>query len=254
MNKAQLIASTYANKTDLKHELSYQKGGKNIIDARKSTDNIRLKVTNGTTEDRIIYVMPSEILGIQINASTSMTQINALLTQLGLPSGIPFVKGVFGEAADKEVTIASMNRDQHLNLLAGEMSTTPIQINGISLSSFNATTGVPESSNNGNTVTHYNVSSLRPKRYTDLPLSSFQSTKDNATNILKVDFLKQAFTCSVSQSDIFAFTVNKNTQLEITLHIGARDSRAEYFHRQITGGIELLHDQFADEVAEGCNC
>ena len=57
----------------------------------------------------------------------------------------------------------------------------------------------------------------------------------------------------VSQNDLVAFQVNAGTRIDVTFHIGARDSREERFFRDISSGTEMLLEEFPKE-ADKCSC
>ena len=252
MTKAEMIAVKYGNKTDLTGRLSYGNGVKNFAGVGKVNTNIRLRVTNNHTTDRIIYLAPALILGDP--TSNTADNFATAIDALGLPSGIRFTTTSLsdGGSPEKLVTIESLNRDQVIGSLAGEMSYSPVQVMAVSLRSFNATTGVGENSNYSNTITHYGVSSLRPKVYEDLSLADFQDAKDFSTSILKVDFLKSNFIAPVSSNDLLAFQVNAGTKLDITFHIGARQNSNELFFRDVKQGTQMLLDEFPGDAS--CKC
>lgn len=250
--KAAAIKAAYENKTDLKNMLSYGNGIKNMVGLlqKKGTGvNIRLSITNKFDTQKTIYFLPMQT----VKGSTLGSSFGDLLDKDQLPNGYPFTTPVVMYEEVEKLKITSLNRDQDLDSIANEAIFSPFQVVGISQKSYNATTGAPESGNNGNTITAYHVSSFRPKRYKDLNLEQFQSATAFANDILKVDFIKENFVCTVSTNDYLAIQVNPNTRLDITLHIGARFSPTEYFHRQVTGGQEMLMDEFGDELGS-CGC
>ena len=250
MNKATQIATKYGTKTDLTGRLSYGNGVKNIVGVKNVNTSIRLRIDNGLTTDQTIYLTPALVLGM---GYTDETKFNNTVEPLGVPNGVPFNITAVNGIGDEIMTISSLNRDQSIGLLASELNNTPLQIIGMSMRSFNKTTGSGEDSNYSNTVSHYNVSSLRQTRYSDLNLGDFQNSKDVTTSILKVDFLKNNFIAPVSQNDLVAFQVNAGTRIDVTFHIGARDSREERFFRDISSGTEMLLEEFPKE-ADKCSC
>jgi hypothetical protein len=129
MTKAELIAAKYGNKTDLTGRLSYGNGVKNFA-------GVGLRVSNEQSTDAVIYLAPSLILGDP--NSLSKTQFNEIIASLGLPKGIRFTQVSTGDGGEPEkfVEIESLNRDQVISNLAGEMTYSPIQVMGVSLRSF----------------------------------------------------------------------------------------------------------------------
>ena len=256
--KAAMIKSLYGEKTDLRNEFSYGNGVPNMLGLlrKKGTGlSLRLSIKNTSAEQKTVYFMPSHTVK---GSNTDQDTTDDLLNAAGLPAGVVFFRDYVGEDTEgapvTEVEIKSLNRDQKLSEIAQELAFSPIQIIGMAQNSYNATTGAPENGNNSNTITHYNVSAFRPKRYQDLNLSQFQSAKNLSNDILKVDFFKENFVCPISGNDIFAIQVNANTKIDLSLMIGARDSRSEYFYRQITAGQDLLVEGFSDEINANCDC
>ncbi len=256
--KAAIIKEMFGEKTDLVNRLSYANGVKNIVNVKKTNLSIRLRVSNfdvpavvdgdGTTiedavksKDRTIYLTPAHTVFGELHGK--------VFSYLGIPEGVLFHKG----DDEDDFKIESLNRDQNLKAIATEMTVSPLQIIGVSMKSYNAARQ-GESSNYSNTITHYNISSLRPKRYVDLNLGDFQSSKDNNTDILKIDFIKGNFVAPVSVNDLLAFQVNANTTLDITFHLGARDSAPERFYREITAGTQLLNDSSWGALDTSCAC
>lgn len=254
---AQRFKRLHGDNTDLRNELSYGNGVKNIVGLLKKKGtglSIRMSIKNTSDEQRTVYFMP--ILTIKGGTSDRDKAVATILAA-GLPAGYVFFQDIVETIEDepvKTLEFKSLNRDQNLTSIATELTFSPMQIIALDQISYNAKTGAPESGNNGNTVTHYGVSSLRPMRYKDLSLSQFQSAKNLSNNIVKVDFIKENFVCPISTNDFFAIQVNANTKLDLTLAIGARDSRPEYFYRQITAGQDLLTENFPSEIGENCGC
>lgn len=257
MNKTEIIARDYATKTDLANRLSYANGVKNIVGVKNVNQTIRLRITNTLAASQVVYIAPNQLLGLPLYPSIkAVDDLTPLLGELGLEEGVMMSDIEFIQAPASpanKVLIESLNRDQQIKFLASQLSYAPIQVTGMQLRSFNATTGAGENTNYSNTITHYNVNALREKKYQDLNLSDFQNADDFTTSILKIDFLNNNFICPISQEDLLAIQINANTRLDITLHLGARDSSPERFYRDIKNGTKLLTEQFPDEVGK-CAC
>jgi len=252
--RGQMIVSKYAHQTDIiGRRLSYSNGVKNILGVRSSNTVIRLRVTNNWETDQYIFLCPSAIIH---KKATTAAEIAALPAVFGLPStGIPFQAASTDEdVTGNKLTITSLDANQDLSVIANEIGDSPVQITKLSMKSF-TTAGVPENTNYGNAFEHYNVNAWkRTANVPPLQFGDFQSSKDNATEILKIDLLKQNFVAPISSNDILVFKVNAGTRLDITLGVGARDSRPERFYRDIQAGTQLLLEEFPNGGTADCGC
>lgn len=249
MTPQERIARKYANRTDLTNQLSYANGQKNMLQLAATKYDIKLRIINSTSNDKKVLLAPAHVRGKDLGA-LSAENVKTYLEALGitLADGTDVVfKAATTPAADT-LSIQSLNSDQDRNVVFEEIGNMPTQIQGISLRSYTAN-GVPEDGNYSNQITRHIVSSLFPRKYKTLSLGEFQTSSDVTTNIVKVDFVKENFVCKLSQNDLFELKVNANTRIDITLHLGARDSREERFHRQVEAGMEMLREEFPTQFA-----
>ncbi len=250
-NRAEFIKAELKRKTGNQGLLSFANGIKNVIGARATGSNIRLRLINQWATDVVVLIAPKMLLGTSDGAT-------ALASDLGLPTGIPFYTPSSAETGGtgKNFTIASLDPAQKLAIIASQLSNEPTQITGISMKSY-TTAGIPENTNYGNSLIHYRVSHLEEtKRSTPLNFDAFQNSKDVSTEILKIDLVKNNFMGLVSQKDVLAIQINAGTRMDLTLHIGARASMEEFTFREIKAGAEVLREQFGnEELFDGsCNC
>lgn len=254
MEKAQLIEKALLEKTAKQGLLSFGNGIKNVIGARHTGKNIRLRIINNWETDATIYLTPKMLLG----ASSEEIFATGNNDAIGLPNGVPFFIGETedggAEGAVKKLLITALNPGQSLPILGSALANEPTQISAISMKSF-TTSNVPENTNYGNSLTHYRLSHLEEvKRSSPLNFDAFQNSRDVSTEILKIDLIKNNFNGLISQNDVLAFQINAGTRMDITLHIGARLNLAEYFQRQTKAGNEILLQQFPNESAVDGSC
>lgn len=269
MTKAAQIATQYGTKTDLIGRLSYDSGVKNIIDVENTNMQVRLRYVNKTTTDQLVYICPSDLIGFpttDLTKNLAGTAYNdtdnhldlfySVLQAAGLPTGRPFYIRDYQPDKSKpteNLTAASLDADQNISLLATSMNKTPIQIKSLIFRSFDIS-GNPENSNYGNTLTHYNINAYREKkRQNPINMADYQSSKDMSTEILKINLLKQNIVVPISDEDVFAFKINAGTKMDITINVGARDSRQERFFRDLKVGTQVLISEFGGATAD-CNC
>ena len=251
MLQIEFIKSELKRKTGNQGLLSFAGGIKNVIGARATGTNIRLRLVNNFSTDQIVLIAPKMLLG-------TPGGVTSLASDLGLPTGIAFYTPTTAETGGtgKNFTIASLDPAQKLEIIANQLSNEPTQITGISMKSF-TTGGIPENSNYGNSLIHYRVSHLEEtKRSTPLNFDAFQNSKDVSTEILKIDLVKNNFNGLISQKDVLAIQINAGTKLDLTLHIGARASLEEFTYREVKAGAEVLREQFGTEdlFNGSCNC
>lgn len=251
MNKLSLVATKATNSEKLKQGLlSFDSGIKNVIGMLNTTKTIRLRFINTTTADQTILIAPQLLLG---NAIAALD-----LTTLGLPlNAFPFFNPAYvpsGAAAGEQLTCSCLNDNQTLPTISGALNSSPIQITAISMKSFN-TDGTPENTNYGNSLSRYRLSPWdTTRRVAQLNFEAFQNSRDTATEILKIDLVKNNFEGLVSQEDVLTLKINAGTRMDITFNVGGRVSIPEYFQRQISGGIEIVKDVFSGESALSDNC
>jgi len=259
MTREELIQE-YGLQADLKNRLSYDSGIQNYLAVRYTNQQIRLRYENNTDVDMLYYFAPVEMIGVQtvetnillsdtFKKPSDLSTFTQFLKDLNLPYGLPFYISL-EDKDNKKAVARSMDEDRRLYILATTMNQTPIQIRGLNFRSFNKD-GKPENSNYGNSITPYNINAYRDKRRkAPINLSAFQSSRDYSTEILKLDLIQHNIILPASQEDIFTFKVNAHTKLDITLDVGARDSRTERFYRDLVGGTKMLHERFPQQIKQ----
>lgn len=244
MTQAQRIAQRYAAKTDLNHRLSYASGAQNMAQLAMVKQDIKLRITNSTSAAKKVVLAPGSVLGTELHGLTA-ANIKTFFDNLGITvaAGTDVVFKAASTPASDTLSIQSLNPDQDRDRIFKHFSIMPTQIQGISIRSYKVD-GTPEDSNYSNTIQRHILNTLKPREYKMLSLADYQTSSDVTTNIVKVDFVKENFVAKLSQCDVIDLLVNEGTRLDITIHLGARDSREEYFHRQIEAGTEMLRNEF----------
>ncbi len=255
MNKA---AQEFLSKTREQGLLSFGNGIKNELGARYTNKEIGLRIKNtGSNVERVI-ITPERLLGSALETISreanvesgviTETVTNVINSRFGLPAGTPFFKAT--TAVDGgNLTIATMNPEQKLGLLASAFVEEPTQVVALTMNSF-TTAGVPENSNYGNNLMHYKVSHLEEtKRVSTLNFQRFQNRGDFSTEIMKIDLIKEGFNAPITTKDVLVLQINPGTSMDITMQIGGRLSLPEFFHRQIDAAAKALLNNFPNESA-----
>lgn len=254
--------------------LSFGGGIENSLGIRHTKKSIRLRIENGFDTEQIIYLCPKKLLGEEVVKTTITTAVdevtgavrsvdeekNINVAAFGLPSGTPFFVGEIvpddeeGVALGLSLRIKPLSPGQNLDHLGSALAEEETQVVAISMKSFTEG-GQPENTNYGNSLTHYKLSHLKEiERTGDLNFEAFQNSRDVSTEIMKIDLIKNNFNAIITQNDVLAIQVNPKTKMDLTLHLGARFSRSEYFYRQVAAANQTLLESFPHESAVGQNC
>lgn len=231
-----LAAEGYGQKTDLKNEFSYAGGVRNITGVKRTGLTMNLKATNCTDEIKRFAICPSMVQGLPLGDRTNSNRV--------LGTGvIPFFDAAKPETgADSAFYIESMDDDQELDLIAGEMVHSPIFIAGLNMRSINVDTNTGDTTNFSNVLQHYFRTPWKgntPSR--KLELAKFHNKQDYQLTMTEIDFVKENFPGFISINDFLVFQIQPGTSLDIIVEVGARDSRAEYFNRQVKEGVGMLN-------------
>lgn len=248
--------------------LSFGGGIENSLGIRHTKKTIRLRIENGFETEQIIYLCPKKLLGeevVKTNITVEKDQATGAVTQVlqdvnidvagfGLPSGTPFFTGLKEIKDGGILQIKALSPGQNLDHLGSALAEEETQVVAISMKSFTEG-GQPENTNYGNSLTHYKLSHLKEiERTGDLNFEAFQNSRDVSTEIMKIDLIKNNFNAIITQNDVLAIQVNPKTKMDLTLHLGARFSRSEYFYRQVAAANQTLLESFPHESAVGQNC
>jgi len=249
--------------------LSFGGGIENSLGIRHTKKSIRLRIENGFDTEQIIYLCPKKLLGEEVVKTTITTDVdmstgaitsvneekNIDVSAFGLPSGTPFFVGeVPNPKMGADLRIKALSPGQNLHHLGSALAEEETQVVAISMKSFTEG-GQPENTNYGNSLTHYKLSHLKEiERTGDLNFEAFQNSRDVSTEIMKIDLIKNNFNAIITQNDVLAIQVNPNTKMDLTLHLGARFSRSEFFYRQVAAANQTLLESFPHESAVGQNC
>lgn len=243
MSKAQFIASTYATKTDLSGRLSYDSKISNMSGVLHTNLAIGLVIKNTGEAAVNVYIAPDRLLGMPCDKPSFADT----LIKLKLPSGVNALHGSQGT-----ITVTPTDSDHDIDLIASEIGISPIQVKAISITSL-SNSGTADTQNTSGVINFFNVSSFRPLKRRKLDLAELQQAGNFHNNILKIDLIGRNLPVAISSADVMSLTVAPGTNVTVTLHIGARDSREERFFRDIEGGTQLILDAFPGEVDCSCN-
>lgn len=229
------------SKTDLTHRLSYDSGVENFVGVKDTTTTMKVMLENRTETAQNVYFAPK----------MSNDSFAALLVFKGLSAGSNLVNLPAEQNEDENLLIAvCKDSDQNFAHIFSSVVHSPFHIKGLSMRSYSLAKGNGESTNYTNEFKQYFVPIFKRPTFRKLDFADFQSSEDNNTEILKVDFIKANFPSIVSLNDMPMIVINAGTRMDITFEIGARYSPAELFSREVNAGIKMLREEFP----ASCGC
>lgn len=211
-------------------------GTHNLIDERDKAVKLAFKVANASANDVFIALYP------MVDSTTAMRALNpsiyasksAFASAIG---GTPLIDGT----VVTDVTCTSLDSAIAIETVLRYMAKNPTRITGIKMKSKLISGGAKDSSNYDNKLKTIWMNPLDVNEVRDLPLGPLQIGMSNFNpDMLEVDFLKQGFPVIISDEHAFLFQVNAGTELTMTLAIGAQDSKAQRFWRDIKKADEVL--------------
>lgn len=233
---------------DVRKRFSYGKDTQttNLVDERVKAIQVNLKITNltGTLQTVAFGAISASFNPTQFpNEAAALTAVSA--TGL-LKNGV-----IVDEGPGKTLTASLTDSGLSLDAFIKYISNNPTRITGLSMVSRNATTFAGDSTNYDLKMRTYWVSPFDVPVKKELNLRPLVVTGANFTQErLNVDFIKHAFPLILSPEHFWTLQIASNTELMITVYVGAQDSRSQLFWRDIKAADDVLRPT----VVESCNC
>ncbi len=209
---------------------------KNLIDERDKAIKIAFKVANASASDAFVVLYPL------IDSTTAMRALNPSI----YPSKATFVSGVGGTplidgTVITDVTCTSLDNAITMEQMMRYIAKNPTRLTGVKMKSKIISSGAKDSSNYDNKFKTIWMNAFDVNEVKDLSLAPLQIGMSNFNpDMLEVDFLKQGFPVVISDEHAFLFQVNAGTELTMTISVGAQDSKAQRFWRNIKKADEVL--------------
>lgn len=229
--KAQDLAKNIS--TDLlKREYSYGVNGKSMLSAAATNIKLTWKLKNTLDTDvRIAFVTPN------LRGAKPASDFRS--------SDAFFISGdqlIDGGDPTKKLTITSLIPDRDIEQFMQFAAFAPTQITQMRLKSRNSASGQADASNYDNVIPVYWTSPFDLDREEIFNLRDVQDSHTESPEFAEAEFLKWNFNLQISMEHYCIIQVNAGTELTITAHIGAHDSRPQRFHREIKKANEALQD------------
>lgn len=151
---------------------------------------------------------------------------------------------IVDDGSGKELTAKLTDSGLDLDSLLKYIAMNPTRLVGMSMVSRNASTLAGESTNYDLKMKTHWVSPFDVPQVKELNLRPLVMTGANFTQErLNVNFIKQSFPVVLSHEHFLSLQINSGTELMITLYIGAQDSAAQRFWRDIKTADDIIRPE-----------
>lgn len=228
---------------DLGKDLSYGKdsGTNNMIDERVKAANISWEIKNTTSDNH--YVVISSLFDNAKN-QTIFTNVNDMLANVvpGVSSTLvwAFKDGRLTGTTGAELVCASRTSGRNINQFLSYIGQTPTRICGVRMKSTVASSGAQDQGNYDQELRTVFFSPLSQPVENLLSLSRFVKPTSFSGNIVDISFIDEAFPVILSNEHFMVLQVNAGTILNLTLQVGAQDSRAQRMWRNIKKADDVI--------------
>jgi hypothetical protein len=225
-----LIASR-SKELDYGRHYSFGKKMKNFIGEEVTGVHLGWLIENSSDDDVSIAIAVS-------GAPTQFENAEAIKAALGVQAIFGNGK-IYDATGGKEVNVSSTISGRKINEFLRYAGFSPVRFTKWQLASF-TTAGAPETTNFQGHIKGVWVSPFDSPVENLLSLRSLQNQYVTSGQYGEVDFLRQNFQAILSQEHFLIITVRKGTALNITAHVGAQDSKAQRFYRDVKKADETM--------------
>lgn len=239
--KAVEMRTNKSDVLDLARKFSYgkQAGTNNMVDEHAKAIQLNLRITN-LTDNLHTVCLAGLTSSFNPTIFPDIAALKAALSATGVLKDGVIVNDGSGKELKAELTDSGLNLDQFIKYIANN----PTRLVGLSMVSRNATTGAGDSQNYDLKLKTHWVSPFDVPTKKELNLRPLVVTGANFTQErLNVNFVEQAFPVILSAEHGFSIQIAKNTELTITLFIGAQDSRPQLFWRDIKAADDVIRPE-----------
>jgi hypothetical protein len=218
------LIDNHAKEIDLEREFSYgHDKQKNMLGASKTGQQMAIRFRNASGADKFIFIQPSLTMGVVSNAE-----------RLKQSFGVPYTDVNFTESDPGEgrVGITALDPEKTIENFRGYTATVPTQLTKLHFKS-KTLDGKPDDSNFDEVVTTFYLSPFQAAKKSTFNLRTLQNSSMQQVQFLELDLLKENFPVIISQEHLLMIKVKANTELTLTMSIGAQDSRPQRLHRKL---------------------
>ena len=210
---------------------------KNMIDEAAKALQMSIRISNASDVAKHLALAPLMAgtgMSVAFNASIYEDKA-ALIAELGVTSTL------YDGTVEDDVTVQCLDSRQTVKKLVRYFSENPTRITRISMKSAVIDGGAKDSSNYDNTLKTAWFNPFDVNEYDHLSLRPLQEGGNNFNpDMLDLDLQRLNFPVVLSREHAFIFQVNAGTALTLTLFIGAQDSAAQRFWRNVRAADDVL--------------
>jgi hypothetical protein len=239
MNQVDKAAAHLAQNPEiigLNRQYSFGKDVKNFVEEERSAIKPGWIIKNTTTENlTILMAAPRSIAG-----DTSISgDRTAMLVRFG--ADVIFAPGdIRVGAKDDGLVISSTSTRYSIADFLRSLTMNPTRFPKWQFKSRVAATGVADNTNFEGIIESFWVSPFQQTVQDAFTLRDTQNSSVFSTEFTEANFVKSTFQAVLSFEHFLVFTVNAGTELTITTQVGAHDSAAQRFMRNIRKADSLL--------------
>lgn len=209
----------------------------NLVDEDPKAKSISFTFANTSAANTVITLAPMISSGSALNPSLYNTK-----TELLAAAGAGAL--AYDGALVTDVTCTALDGIT-MDRLIRHFAKNPTRITKLTLKSSIASTGAKDTTNFDNKIRTIFMNPFEDNVSRDLPLVSLQKGELNFNpDMMKVDLIDLGFPVVLSSEHLLNLQVNADTKLTVTFHIGAFDSDAQRFWRNIRKADNVIRRRY----------
>ena len=232
---------------DLTRRFSFgkQADALSMVDEHAKAIQLNWRIKNLTASTQTVAI--SSLITSAIN-NTQFADLSAMQTAVGATATLK--DGIIIDGTDgADLTATSTDNDKKLDDFLRYIGKNPTRIVKLSMVSRNATSGAADSSNYDLKLRTVFASPFEVPVVKELNLRPLVPTGANFTESrLNVDFQRLAFPVVLSNENFATLQINANTELQITVYVGAQLSKAQSFWRDVKAADEVLRPELLKQM------
>lgn len=220
---------------------SYGPVVKSMIGAHETGVKVGFKIRNTCTEDIIIEMRPDNHIVKTAGGVFSDASVDA---EFG--DGDIFIEDA---STNKKVTVTQVGSGNGIPQFLRYINLNNIQMTAWDMKSRFIADGEAATGNYDNVIKALHVSPFEKTKESVFTLSDLQGQMTFNQQAARANFLKEKFNALLSPEHSIVFQVNAGTELVITAYIGAQDSAAQRFYRDLNMANDSLMALRASEFS-----
>lgn len=226
-----------------KYSYGTKAGVKNMISESAQAMELSWKITNKTDSD-VIFLF-STFFGNDSSNTTQFETIDELLEATAsdytfAPGTLILGKGAGDVPNGKDLIVTSLKTGRSISHFLRYAGQSPLRFTRWSLKSKQISTGAKDSSNYDNEIKSFWFSPFDDPQIDYLNLRPLQRPDAFNADLLDIDFLDQNFRMQLDNEHFIQMKVNSNTELTMSVYVGAQDSRSQAFYRFLNKADDVM--------------